>query len=203
MHDTTGANWNGNEQIATTSGFVEQGISFTATSTSMVRIHLGRQPGGTGDVHWDDVSVASANFVNPGFETGTLAGWGTYEPNIVATASQAQRVTGNYSVALSGGAGGITQQTTNPEPTAVTFYVEGWAKSSVAGTVAQLLALEGASNWQPGATAALGTQWQKLAFEVAVPANGTLTVFAHRSYSDQTPGQTGVVYWDDLVVRAK
>ena len=77
VHDTTGGNWSGNEQIATTSGFVEQGISFKATSTSMVRIHLGRQPGGSGDVHWDDISVASATLVNPGFETGTLAGWGT------------------------------------------------------------------------------------------------------------------------------
>jgi len=201
VHDTTGANWNGNEQIATTSGFVEHGITFTATSTSMVRIHLGRQPGGSGDVHWDDVTVASANFVNPGFETGTLTGWGTYEPNIVATTSQAQRVTGNYSVALTGGAGGITQLTTNPEPTPVTFYVEGWAKSSVAGTHAQLLAYNG-SNWL-GVGATLGTQWQKFAFEVTVPANGTLTVFAHRTFSDQTPGHTGIVYWDDLVVRAK
>lgn len=197
LHDATYLNETGSGEVLTSSTWQQVAVSFTATLSSMVRIHLHREAGGTGSVYWDDVTVTNVSLANPGFESGG-GSWNTYN-GVSGGVSTAARLTGTSSYAITSGLGGIYQDITGATPNKL-YRFEGWAKSSnpAAGAATQILAEN--QNGSPIVGSAVGTlstiDWQRFCVPITAASNGLLRVYLARI---NNPAAT--IYWDDIVLR--
>ncbi len=192
-HDTTGANVASTGAVATGTAWQQLSITFTATSTGMLRIHLHREPGGAGSVYWDDLTVATVALANPGFESGSSP-WTLYSGAQGAPVSGI-RMTGNSSFALTSGAGGMFQNLSGLTP-GQGYTIQGWARGASTGSAELWVHDTTGANQSSSGPITVGTTWQFFTVSFTATANGMLRVHAHRNNTN-----SATIYWDDLVVR--
>jgi hypothetical protein len=194
VHDTTGANVvQYGPFVASSSNWQTYYVTFTATSSAAIRLHL-IYGGGAGSTYVDDVTVTQGWYT--GFEEG-LGVWnsfGSTSSSITTTVSYSD----SASVSQTGGSGGIYRD--------ITGLIQGQKyritvrASSASSTSAQALLwvhdTTGASGVQDGARTPFSGDWSE--FAVTFTATSTRSVRVHL----YDTGGSGALYWDDLQVTA-
>jgi hypothetical protein len=191
VHDTAGAGQVANGwRTPSSSGWEEWAVPFIATGTGKVRIHLW-YTGGAGTVYWDDVQAAQGW----GFESGSLAPW-LPAGGVSASVTSAVAYSGAFSLAESGGAGGVYQDIGGLVPGQV-YRVTARVRSA-AGTAGQAILwvhdTTGAGEASDGWRTPSSSGWEEFAVNFTATSVGKLRI--HLWYT----GGAGTVYWDDVQV---
>lgn len=147
----------------------------------------------------DVVRARKGAFTSPGFETGKLAPWGTYQ-QIHAEISSDRAHGGKYSLAESEGVGSVFQDITGLVP-GRKYRIVAWASASLNATApVQIVVYDSVaeksafSNPVTISTPVTFGIWHTISQEVTASSSGTLRIHLFRLQG------TGTVYWDDVHV---
>jgi hypothetical protein len=191
VHDTTGGNsLVDGPRVPSSSIWDDFEVSFQATATGAVRIHL-FDVGGSGTVYWDDIGVVQG-FAS-GFETGVLAPWTPFGTTTLAVNNSLTR-TGTHSLSESGASGGVFTDISGLE-NGQFYHITAFARSGPASTAAVGLYIHdtvGGNSVIDGVRVPLSSSWNLFSLNFA--ADTTLRARIHLLYS----GGTGQVSWDDV-----
>jgi exo-beta-1,3-glucanase (GH17 family) len=191
VHDTAGAGQVANGwRTPSSSGWEEWAVHFIATGTGKLRIHLW-YTGGAGTVYWDDVQAAQGW----GFESGSLAPWlpaGAVSASVISGVAY----TGAFSLAESGGVGGVYQDIWGLVPGQV-YRITARVRSA-GGTAGQAILwvhdTTGLGQAGTGWRTPSSSGWEEFAVYFTATSAGKLRI--HLWYT----GGAGTVYWDDVQV---
>ncbi len=194
VHDTQGNGAN-SAVISPGTGWQQMTVSFTATSTGKLRIHLVQGAGTSESTYWDDVVVTPIPPANGGFELGTVTPWilqtGTAAISTVAPHSG----TYDLSMAPTNSTDLVYQDVYGLIP-GQTYTVSAWVRSSSSGTGAVALGIHDTlGNGYVSSSFTPQTTWQKFSQAYTVTSNGAMRIHLYEQAGPET------AYWDDITVQ--